>query len=89
MQKHYHVKKGDKVYVNAGKWQGNQGEIVAVLKKKDRVVIELSGLNDNQRRKIGMRTVKPSAQNPNGGLVNRSVSTHISNVNPLRDESAE
>ena len=66
-----------------------QFQIVAVLKKKDRVVIELSGLNDNQRRKIGMRTVKPSAQNPNGGLVNRSVSTHISNVNPLRDESAE
>lgn len=89
MQKNYHVKKGDKVYVNAGKWQGCTGEVVAVLKKKDRVVVELSGLNDNQRRDIGMRTVKPSAQNPNGGLIARSVSTHVSNVNLLRDESAE
>lgn len=78
MQNKYHVKKGDKVFVNAGKWQGKQGEVVAILKKKDRVVIELSGLNDKQRRDIGVRTVKPSASNPNGGLVARSISTHVS-----------
>jgi large subunit ribosomal protein L24 len=89
MQNKYHVKKGDKVYVNSGKWQGKQGEIVAVLSKKDRVVVELEGLNDKQRRDIGMRTVKPNAQNPNGGLVARSVSVHVSNVNKLRDASAE
>ena len=89
MQNKYHVKKGDKVYVNSGKWQGKQGEIVAVLSKKDRVVVELEGLNDKQRRDIGMRTVKPNAQNPNGGLVARSVSVHVSNVNKLRDVSAE
>ncbi len=89
MQNKYHVKKGDKVYVNAGKWLGRQGEVVAVLSKKDRVVVELTDLTDKDRKKISMRTVKPNAQNPNGGLVARSVSVHVSNVNKLRDASAE
>jgi large subunit ribosomal protein L24 len=89
MQNNYHVKKGDKVYVTSGKWQGKQGAVVAILTKKDRVVIELESLTDKQRRDIGMRTVKPNAQNPNGALIARSVSTHVSNVNLLRDESAE
>ena len=38
----YHVKKGDKVYVNSGKWKGGVAVISAVLSSKDRVVLEFS-----------------------------------------------
>ena len=71
----YHVKKGDKVVVNAGNFKGEQATIKAVLTGKDRVVLELSG-----DHKIGTRTVKKSKLNPNGGLIERSVSVHVSNV---------
>ena len=73
----YHVKKGDKVFVNAGKWKGSTATISAVLTKKDRVVLEFSA---GKERQIGKRTVKKSQANPNGGMVERSVSVHVSNV---------
>jgi len=78
--KHYHVKKGDLVDVISGSWKGNQGKILAILKKKDRVVLEMQNLSDAAKERIGKRTLRKSAQNPNGGLVDRSVSVHVSNV---------
>ncbi len=71
----YHVKKGDKVQVIAGNFKGQNATIKAVLTDRDRVVLELAG-----EHKIGKRTVKKSKLNPNGGLVERSVSVHVSNV---------
>ena len=77
----FHVKKGDKVVVNAGNFKGAEATIAAVLADKERVVLELaSGEN-----KLGKRTVKKSKANPNGGLVERSVSVAVSNVT-LTDE---
>lgn len=73
----YHVKKGDKVYVNSGKWKGGVAVISAVLSSKDRVVLEFS---DSKARNTGKRTLKKSQANPNGGMVERSVSVHVSNV---------
>ena len=55
-------------------------KIVAILKKKDRVVLELQDLTEAQKDKIGKRTIKKSPTNPKGGLVERSVSVHVSNV---------
>ncbi len=78
--KHYHVKKGDLVDVISGSWKDNTGKILAILKKKDRVVLEMQNLSDAAKERIGKRTLKKSAQNPNGGLVERSVSVHVSNV---------
>ena len=78
--KHYHVRKDDLVEVISGSWKGNQGKILAVLKKKDRVVLEMQNLSDAAKERIGKRTLKKSAQNPKGGLVDRSVSVHVSNV---------
>jgi len=78
--KHYHVRKDDLVDVISGSWKGNQGKILAVLKKKDRVVLEMQNLSDAAKERIGKRTLKKSAQNPKGGLVDRSVSVHVSNV---------
>ncbi len=82
----YHVKKGDKVLVNAGKYKGVEETILAVLSNKDRVVLEFTSKKD---REIGKRTIKKSKLNPNGGLVERSVSVHVSNVNPVASEKSE
>ena len=74
--KNYHVKKNDKVVVISGSYKGEEAVIKAVLTKNDRVVLEFTTQKD---RNIGKRTVKKSQANPNGGLVERSVSVHVSN----------
>ena len=81
--KKYHVKKGDKVVVNTGKWKGEEATISAVLTKKDRVVLQFT---TSKKRDLGKRTIKKSSANPNGGLIERSVSVHVSNVNPAKEE---
>lgn len=78
----YHVKKGDTVIVITGVHKGKEAKIAAVLPKKDRVVLE--GLSTGK-----MKTIRPSQQNPNGGLVERAVSTHISNVKKKADAPAD
>ena len=78
----FHVKKGDKVVVNAGNFKGAEATVSAILAAKERVVLELT----KGENKLGKRTVKKSKANPNGGLVERSVSVHVSNVK-LTEES--
>ena len=87
--KHYHVKKNDTVEVISGSWKGNKAKITAILKKKDRVVLEMMDLSDAAKERIGKRTLKKSAANPTGGLVDRSVSTHVSNVRKLDEAAAD
>ena len=84
--KKYHVKKGDKVVVNSGNFKGEEVTIAAILTKKDRVVLSFTS---NKDRAIGKRTVKKSKLNPNGGMIERSVSVHVSNVNPVAAEKTE
>ena len=77
----YHVKKGDVVEVLSGEWKKETGKITAVLKKKDRVVLEITSLSaDKLENRIGMKTVKKTQANPRGGMVRRTVSVHVSNV---------
>ena len=68
----FHVKKGDDVVVLAGKEKGKRGKIIAVLSKKERVVVEGLQMIKKHTRK--------SQQNPNGAIVEREGSIHISNV---------
>lgn len=68
----FHVKKGDQVTVIAGKEKGKSGKIIAVLTKKSRVVVEGLQMIKKHTRK--------SQQNPNGAIVEREGSIHISNV---------
>jgi large subunit ribosomal protein L24 len=72
----FHVKKGDKVVVNAGNFKGAEATVTAILPAKERVVLELT----KGESKLGKRTVKKSKANPNGGLVERAVSVAVSNV---------
>jgi large subunit ribosomal protein L24 len=65
-----HVRKGDLVIVVTGSNKGKKGKVLRVV--GDRVVVE----------KVSMikRHTKPSQKNPQGGIVDKEGSIHISNV---------
>ncbi len=66
-----HVKKGDTVQVIAGAYKGVQGEVLEVLVKKSRVVID--GVN------LRKKHTKPTNDQP-GGINEINAPIHISNV---------
>ena len=68
-----HIKKGDTVYVNAGNCKGQTGKVLKVLVEEQRAVVE--GIN------IVSKSQKPSAKNPQGGIVKQEAPIHISNLN--------
>ncbi|HOE94857.1 MAG TPA: 50S ribosomal protein L24, partial [Candidatus Cryptobacteroides sp.] len=63
------------VYVNAGNDKGKTGRVLAVLKDKDRVIVE--GVN------LVSKHTKPSTKHPQGGIIKMEAGIHISNVNLL------
>jgi len=67
-----HVKKGDEVVVLTGKEKGKRGKIIAVLTKKSRVIVEGVQMIKRHTRK--------SQQHPQGAIVEREGTIHISNV---------
>ena len=77
------IKRGDNVIVTTGKNKGSKGEVLEVIRKegKDHRVI-VAGIN------IVKKHTKPSAQNPQGGIVEKEASLHISNVS-LVDKSGK
>ncbi|HZL80200.1 MAG TPA: 50S ribosomal protein L24 [Candidatus Limnocylindrales bacterium] len=68
----FHVKKGDEVIVLAGKEKGKRGKIIHVMTEKQRVIVE--GLQ------MVKKHMRKSQQNPQGAIVEREGSIHISNV---------
>jgi len=70
--KRFHVKKNEEVVVLSGSNKGKRGRIIAVLAKKERVIVE--GV-----QMIKRHTAK-SQQHPQGAIVEREGSVHISNV---------
>jgi large subunit ribosomal protein L24 len=74
-----HVKKGDEVVVLAGKEKGKRGKIIAVLAKKSRVIVEGVQMIKRHTRK--------NQQYPQGAIVEREGTIHISNV--MKAEHAE
>jgi len=68
----FHVKRGDEVVVIAGTERGQRGKILKVLTKQQRVIVE--------GRKMIQRHTRKNQQNPQGAIVEREGSMHISNV---------
>src|SRR5690606_23366100 len=66
------ITKGDTVVVNSGKYKGKEGKVLEIQKEKNRAIVE--GIN------IVSKHQKPSAQNPNGGIVKTEAAIHISNL---------
>lgn len=67
-----HIKKGDTVLVISGNDKGKRGTVLEIIKSKSRTIIE--GVN------IVTKHVKPSAENPEGGIKKTEAAIHISNV---------
>ncbi len=76
----FHVKKNDDVVVIAGADKGKRGRIIAVLGKKQRVIVEGAHMIKKHMRK--------SQQYPNGQIIEREGSIHISNVMKVADFDA-
>ena len=70
------IRKNDTVIVIAGKDKGSSGRVLKVMPKEERVVVE--GVN------LVKRHTKPDIAHPQGGVVSKEASLHISNVQ-LRD----
>jgi large subunit ribosomal protein L24 len=68
----FHVKRGDEVVVIAGTERGKRGKVIRVLGDKQRVIVE--GI------KMIKRHTRKSQQHPQGAIVQREGSVHISNV---------
>lgn len=68
----FHVKKNDEVVVLAGADKGKRGRIISVEGKKERVIVEGVRMTKKHMRK--------SQQNPNGAIIEREGSIHVSNV---------
>ena len=73
----FHVKKGDDVQVITGNHKGAGGKVLAVLPKKQQVLIE------------GVRMIKKhtrkSQDNPQGAIIEREGPIHISNVKRVEE----
>jgi len=72
------LKNGDKVRVIAGDHKGTEGEIVALIREKNKAIV--SGVN------IVKRHTKPNAQNPQGGIIEKEAPIAISNLALLTAE---
>ncbi len=66
------LKTGDTVQVISGDHKGEEGKIVEIIKDKNRAIVE--GVN------LISKHTKPSAQNPQGGIVKKEAPIHISNL---------
>lgn len=67
----FKIKKGDRVVMTTGRDKGKSGEVLAVQRDRNRVLVQ--GVN------LVKRHQKPS-QTAQGGIIEKEASVHISNV---------
>ena len=66
------IKSGDTVIVTAGDHKGSEGKVMKVILEKNKAIVE--GVN------MVTKHEKPSATNPQGGIVKKEAALHISNL---------
>ena len=69
------IKSGDTVKVIAGDHKGSEGKVLKVLRDKNKAIVE--GIN------MVKKHTKPSAQSPQGGIVEKEAAIHVSNLSLL------
>lgn len=74
------IKTGDTVTVIAGDHKGSEGKVMSVDREKNKAIVE----GVNTVKKHG----KPSAQNPQGGIVEKEAPIHISNLSLMENGEA-
>ncbi len=75
------IKSGDTVRVIAGDHKGNEGKVVSVDRVKNKAIVE--GINMVSKHE------KPSAKNPQGGIVQKEAPIHVSNLSLIDKKSGE
>ena len=75
------IKSGDIVRVIAGDHKGSEGKIVRVLREKNKAIVE--GVN------MVSKHTKPSAKNPQGGIVKKEAPIHVSNLSLIDPKSKQ
>ena len=66
------IRKNDRVMVIAGNHKGSNGRVLKVFPEQNRVIVE--GVN------LIKRHTRPTQRNPNGGIVEKEGTIHVSNV---------
>jgi large subunit ribosomal protein L24 len=78
------IRKGDTVVVITGADKGKRGEVMSVLPKEQRALV--------QGVRIAKRHQKPQGMGQPGGIIHREATIHISNlqlVDPKTDQPAK
>lgn len=76
-----HIRRGDEVIVLAGDDKGRKGKVLKVLVAKQRALVE--GVN------MVSKSMKPSAKNPQGGIVKQEAPIHVSNLSLIDPKSGK
>ena len=66
------IKKGDKVKVLSGKDKKKEGEVIEIDRQNNRAKVK--GIN------IVKKHTRPSQDNPQGGIIEKEASIHVSNA---------
>ena len=69
------IKSGDTVQVITGDYKGTEGKVIEVFVDKNKAIVE--GVN------LVKKHTKPSAKNPQGGIIEKEAPIHISNLSLL------
>ena len=80
MAEKFKIKKGDQVVVTTGRDKGRRGEVMAVRRTENRVLVQ--GYN------IVKRHTRATQDNP-GGIINKEAPLHISNVSLIDPDSGQ
>lgn len=75
------IKSGDVVRVIAGDHKGTEGKVLKVDREKNKAIVE--GAN------MVSKHTKPSAKNPQGGIVKKEAPIHVSNLSLIDPKSKE
>jgi large subunit ribosomal protein L24 len=80
MARKFKIKKGDKVVAITGKDKGKTGEVLRVLRKEERVLVQ--GMNMVKRHQ------RPSQASP-GGIMDKEMPIHVSNLALIDPKTSE
>ncbi|MFS4467064.1 50S ribosomal protein L24 [Maribacter sp. 2210JD10-5] len=75
------IKAGDTIRVMAGDHKGSEGKVLSVNIEKNKAIVE--GVNMVSKHE------KPSAKNPQGGIVKKEALIHISNLSLIDPKSGD
>lgn len=75
------IKSGDTVIVTAGDHKGSEGKVMSVSLEKNKAIVE--GVNMVSKHE------KPSAANPQGGIVKKEAPIHISNLSLIDPKTSK